>query len=176
MVHIDGPQISAAVEHCLHVGYLGRIETAQVKACQPFAINEHATHIGHLRRVEVAYINACQLIAIIKHIFHIGDLAGVQIIHVRDRLKIDHVTKPKEGGRRAGISKRRVKEHFGHIDVPIRKVGARVQVVGRAWAGAALGVVVERQRGVRRRVAGIGFLRMDTQGAHHRRHKGEESD
>ena len=40
--------------------------------------------------------------------------------------------------------------------MPARQILFRVQVVGRARAGAALAIVIERQRRVIRRVAGIG--------------------
>ena len=113
----------------------------------------------------MAHINACQLIATSKHPTHIGDLAGVQVTHARDGLKIGHAIEPIESGRRASNSERGVKDHFGHIGIgaigiPAGIVVAHVQVVGRARAGAALVVVVECQRRVRRRVAGISLLRL----------------
>ena len=121
-------------------------------------------HLYHLGRVEVAYIKARKFITIRKHPTHIGHLAGVQVTQARDGLKIPHVVEPTIGSRRAGIGKRRVKDNPGHIGIgtvvlPTGIVGARVQVVGRACAAAALGVVVERERRVRRRVAGIGLSR-----------------
>ena len=66
------------------------------------------------------------------------------------------------GTRRAGTSERGIKDHFGHlgmsaVSVPNRIVFTRVQVVGRARATAALGVVIERQCRVRRCVASIGL-------------------
>ena len=129
----------------------------------------------------MAQVEARQLIAILKHKRHIGDLAGVQVAHARDGLKILHAVKPIEGGRRAIIGKRRVKDHLGHIGfgavvVPIGILAARVQVLGRSCAGTAQVVVVERQCRVRRRVVGIGLGSLHTQGAHHGRHQGEESE
>ena len=117
-------------------------------------------HLYHLGRVEVAYIKARKLITIRKHPTHIGHLAGVQVTQARDGLKIPHVVEPTIGSRRAGIGERGVKDHLSHIGIgtvvlPTGIVVARVQVVGRARAGAALVVVVERQRRVRGRVAGV---------------------
>ena len=102
----------------------------------------------------MAQVKAGQLSAILKHKRHIGDLAGVQVTNARDGLKLLHAVKPIEGGRRASTSKRGVKDHLGHIGfgtvgVPIGIVAARVQVVDCARAGAAVVVVVERQRRVR---------------------------
>ena len=110
----------------------------------------------------MAQIKACQFITLHEHPIHIGHLAGVQVTHARDGFKFSHTIEPIAGGRRAGIGERGVKDHLGHIvfgavGVPSGIVGARVQVVGRARAGSALVVVVERQRLVRRRVAGIGL-------------------
>ena len=161
--HVNGPQIAAVREHPAHFGHLGRIETAQVKTRQAAAVTEHGIHIGHLGRVEVAHIKACQACAQHEHIGHVGHLAGVQVLHARDGLKVLHVKEPIVGGRRAGIGKRRVKDNPGHIGigavgVPTGIVGARVQDVGRARAAAALAVVVERQRRVRRRENSIGFF------------------
>ena len=78
-------------------------------------------------------------------------------------MKILHIIKPIVGGRRAGIGERGVKDHLGHtgigaVSVPIGPIVTRVQVIGRSRAAAAQFVVVERQRRVRRRVAGIGLF------------------
>ena len=66
------------------------------------------------------------------------------------------------GGRRAGISKRRVKDHIFHtgteaVNVPSGNIAALVQVKGCTRATAALVIVVERQRRVLLRKAGIGL-------------------
>ena len=113
----------------------------------------------------MAQVNARQLAAPTEHIPQIVHKVGVQVLHARDGFKICHTTEPTEGGRRVGTGERGVKDHLGHIGsgavcVPTGIVAAaRVQVVGPARAAAALAVVVERQRRVRRRVAGIGFFK-----------------
>ena len=76
-------------------------------------------HNGHLGRVKVAQVKARQISTVTKHISHIGHLAGVQVLHARDGLKALHFIKPAVGGRRAGISKRGVKDNFGHIDIEL---------------------------------------------------------
>ena len=113
LTHNDGLQTGAAIEHVTHIGYLGRVETVQVKTCQGSAAIEHATHIGYLGRVETVQVKTCQLCTISKHFTHIGHLAGVQVSHARDRLKILHIVKPSMGGRRAVISERAVKDCLG---------------------------------------------------------------
>ena len=60
--------------------------------------------------------------------------------------------------------------------MPTREVIIRVQVVGRACAGASQIVIVERQRRVRRCVAGIGLGSAGAEGSHHSRHEGEEAE
>ena len=110
----------------------------------------------------MAQVKARQFTTPTKHPPHIGHRAGVQILHTLDSLKVLHTKEPFVGGRRACIGKRGVKDHLGHriygvISFPTGIVFARVQVVGRARATVALGVVVERQRRVLGRVAGIGL-------------------
>lgn len=82
-----------------------------------------------------------------------------------------HIIEPAVGGRRARISERGVKDHFSHIFVnagifPFGIVAARVQVVGCAWAGASVVVVVERQCVVRLCITGVCLLGIGAKGAH----------
>ena len=131
-----GLQIAAAFEHEFHTGHPGRIETAQVKACQTSALIEHINHTGHL--------------------------TGVQVFHSLNGFKVTHIIKPRVRGRRARVSERGVKDHPSHIGIaavnyPIRLIVSIVQVVGSARAAKAQPIVVEGQRRVRRRVARIGF-------------------
>ena len=86
---------------------------------------------------------------------------------------------PTEGGRRAGISERGVKDHLGHtgfgaVGEPIGLDIALVQVVGRARAAAALVVVVERQRRVLGSIACLGInVSCCTQGTKQARYQSE---
>ena len=143
-----------------------RFPTAQVKGCQAGAAREHGGHLIHPGCVEMAHIKARKLCTIRKHISHIGHLAGVQVTQARDGLEILHIVKPHVSSLWASIGERGFKDHFGHfgfgaIGVPTGIAAVRVQIVGRARAAIALVVVVERQRLVRRRVAGIGSWRMN---------------
>ena len=97
-----------------------------------------------------------------EHITHIDDFAGVQIVQAHDVLKVTHPVEPKVGSRRTDTSKRRVKDDLGHIGfyffiLPMWSIVFRVQVVGRARATTAQVVVVERERRVIWRVAGVGL-------------------
>ncbi len=84
------------------------------------------------------------------------------------------------GGCRAGINERLVKDYLGHIGIgavsfPTGIGRGKVQVIGRARAGAAVVVIVERQRRVLRRVAGIGLDSAGAEGAQHGRHQDDKS-
>ena len=98
-------------------------------------------------------VEVCQSVAVIEHIIHTGHLTGVQMLEAIDGLKICHAIKPAVGGRRACISKRRVKHHsshigFGAIGVPTGIVVIDIQKVGCARADIAIVIEVERQRRV----------------------------
>ena len=125
----------------------------QVKHRQTRAAREHARHACHRGGVEMTQVEVCQSVAVIEHIIHTGHLTGVQMLHALDGLKMRHAIKPAVGGRRAGISERRVKHHsshigFGAIGVPTGIVVIGIQKVGSARADIAIVVVVERQRRV----------------------------
>ena len=112
---VSAQQVGAEVEHLAHVGHIARVETAQVKARQPIAGSEHILHIGHLGRVEMAHINARQCYTAIEHFTHIGHLAGVQVTESCNGPEIFHITKPCRCTRRAGIGERGVKDHVSHL-------------------------------------------------------------
>ena len=40
-VHIDGPQVAAAIEHVTHISHLGRVELTHIKARQIKATRKH---------------------------------------------------------------------------------------------------------------------------------------
>ena len=147
-------QAGAILEHVPSVAHGSRRPAiAHIDGAQIIAVDEHVSYLVDLRRVETAQVKTRQFITAIEHESHNGHLTGVQISQALDRLKIRHAIKPAVGGRRAGISERRVKHHsshigFGAIGVPTGIVVIGIQKVGSARANIAIVVVVERQRRV----------------------------
>lgn len=83
--------------------------------------------------------------------------------------------KPSVSGLWSGISEHGVKYNHGHVSkgavvLPTWSVVASVQVVGRARAGVAQVVQVERQRRVRWRIVDIG-ISVGAKGTRHGRHQ-----
>ena len=110
----------------------------------------------------MAHIKARQCSAAEEHGFHIRHLGRVQITDACDGREACHIVEPTTGGCGARIGERRIKHNLGDRSVgadaaPARSACARVQIIGRALAAAALGVVVERQRPVILGEAGVGF-------------------
>ena len=178
---INGCQIGTSIEHILHAGHIGRVETAQVKYRHTGATGEHARHACHIGSVETAQIKTRQFIAGMEHIIHACHLAGVQVPHPSDGFKVTHFVEPVVGRRRAEIGERVVKGNMLHIGTvaisyPTWLDGAIVQVIGRTHADAALVVVAERQRIGTRRVPGIGLLGTGAKGTHHGRHQDDKSE
>ena len=91
---VKARKTAAATEHVKHVCHIGCVETAQVKARQASTVTEHDSHFCHLGCIKTAYINVRQTRASIEHVSHIGNLTGVQILNALDSLKIPHQVKP----------------------------------------------------------------------------------
>ena len=111
IAHIDGLQIVTIPKHLIHIGNLGRVEGAQVKARQTAAIIEHLIHIGYVGRVEVAHVKARQTAATVEHQVHIGYVGRVEVAQVEVRqtaATIEHLS------------------HLGHLGrVEVAQVKAR---------------------------------------------------
>ena len=81
-IDIDGGQDRTGIEHLLHVGHIGRVETAQVKARHLRTITEHAIHVGHIGRVETAHVDAREFFAGIEHMTHVSHPGCVEMTHI----------------------------------------------------------------------------------------------